>query len=208
MSETSQMSGVQQELNLHLKQIQLRRATVADAVAIAQIRIDCWRNSYRGVIPDSYLDNMNLEESVTHWRTIFDALATAGDRVCVFVAESEGKVVGFASAMLLPEIKCGVQAELSAIYLLPEWQRCGIGRKMLQKIARLLQAQGCHDLLVWVLSENSIGRNFFEELGAQFLKEQDYTWDGIDAKEVAYAWADLSVLLASATSMPSPNLLQ
>jgi len=188
-----------------IKEVSLRRATVADAEAIAAVRVESWQTTYRGMIPDTYLDQMRIEDSFLHWKQILEALPAAGDRVCVYVAESEGHIIGFASGMLLPEPKLGMRAELTAIYLRPVWQRSGIGRRLLQKVARTLQAQGADNLLVWVISGNAIARNFYEDLGATLLHEQAFTWDGIDLKEVGYGWRDLSVLMASVHAMPSSS---
>lgn len=190
-----------------IKEINLRRATVADAEAIAAVRIASWLATYRGMIPDAYLDEMKLEDSITHWRTILEALPTAGERICVFVAESEGQVIGFASGMLLPEPKLGMNAELTAVYLRPAWQRSGIGRRMVQKVARTLQAQGSNSLLVWVIADNAIARNFYEELGGALLLEQKFSWDGLDLMEAGYGWQDLAVLMASVNALPSSNLV-
>lgn len=188
-----------------IKEISLRRATVADAEAIAQVRIESWRVTYRGMIPDSYLDGMQLADSVQHWRSILEVLPEKADRLCVFVAESEGQLIGFASGMLLPETKLGMQAELSAIYLRPAWQGCGIGRRMLQKVARTLQSLGAESLLVWVISANLAARKFYAEMGAALLLEQGFNWDGMDLMEAGYGWRDLSVLLASGQALPAPQ---
>ena len=193
------------EMMSSIKEISLRRATVTDAEAIAAVRVEAWQTTYRGMIPDTYLDEMRVEDSFLHWKQILQALPTAGDRVCVYVAESEGHVIGFASGMLLPEAKFGMQAELTAIYLRPAWQRSGIGRRMVQKVARTLQAQGAESLLVWVISGNSIARNFYDELGGVLLHEQAFNWDGIDLTEVGYGWRDLSVLMAAVNAMPTSS---
>ncbi|WP_295757297.1 GNAT family N-acetyltransferase [Undibacterium sp.] len=186
-----------------IKEVSLRRATVADAESIAKVRIESWLACYRGIIPDSYLDDMKLEDSVLHWRTILEALAVAGERICVFVAESEGQIIGFASGMLLPESKLGIEAELTALYLRPAWQRSGIGRRMLQKVAKVFQAQGVNNLLAWVISDNAAARNFYEDLGGALLREQDFNWDGLELKEAAYGWKDLSILMASVRALPT-----
>lgn len=191
----------------NIKEIKLRRATVDDAEAIAAVRIESWRATYRGMIPDAYLDDMRLEDSMLHWRKVLQALPEAGDRICVYVAESEGHIVGFASGMMLPEPKLGMQAELTAVYLRPAWQRIGIGRRMLQKVARTMQAQGADSLLVWVISGNSIARNFYEELGGELLQEQAFSWDGMDLMEAGYGWRDLSVLMAAVSAMPTSSSL-
>ena len=190
-----------------IKEIQLRRASLADARAIASIRIECWRTTYRGVIPDAYLDGMSIEESAAQWSTILAMLPEKEQQICVFVAETDGQVIGFVSSTVLPIAKMGLQAELSGVYLLPAWQRCGIGKRMVQKVARNLLAQGVNSLLVWVLSENAIARNFFEELSAIKLSQQAYNWDALDLMEVSYGWNDLSVLVASVEAFSHSNAL-
>ena len=174
-----------------VKQISLRRATVDDAAAIAAVRIESWRATYRGMIPDAYLDGMKLEDSTAIWTRILGAESNA---ICVFVAESEGEIIGFASSMMLKEEKLGMNAELTALYLRPAWQRSGIGRRMLQKVARVCQAQGASGLLVWVIAGNQSARRFYEQLGATLLAEQPFNWDGMDLVEAGYGWRDLSTL--------------
>jgi len=193
------------EMMSSIKEVSLRRATVADAEAIAAVRVESWQTTYLGMIPDSYLEQMRIEDSFLHWKQILEALPAAGDRACVYVAESEGHVIGFASGMLLAEPKHGFRAELTAMYLRPAWQRSGIGRRMVQKVARTLQAQGADNLLVWVISANRIARNFVEDLGAVLLLEQEFSWDGMDLMEAGYGWRDLSVLMASVQALPHSN---
>lgn len=191
-----------------IKEIQLRRATVADAEAIAAIRIEGWRTTYRGMIPDSYLDEMDMNENVLYWRTILQALPAKEDSLCVYVAVSENEIVGFVSAMKLPEPKLDKDGEINAIYIRPQWQRCGIGKRMLHKAARSLQAMGCTSCVIWVIDGNSQARNFYEELGGEILIEQDFSWDGLDLTEVGYGWNDLNVMLASADALPFPRAMQ
>lgn len=187
-----------------IKEVSLRRATVEDAQTIAAVRVESWRATYRGMIPDSFLDAMRVEDSFLQWRQILQAMFEAADRICVYVAESEGQIIGFASGMMLPEPKLGMQSELTAIYLRPAWQRSGIGRRMVQKVARTLQAQGADSMLVWAISGNAIARNFYEELGGILLTEQAFSWDGMDLMEAGYGWRDLSVLMASVNAMRTP----
>ncbi|MBR7747318.1 GNAT family N-acetyltransferase [Undibacterium sp. BYS107W] len=191
-----------------MKEIQLRRATVADAEAIAAIRIEGWRTTYRGMIPDSYLNEMDMNENVLHWRTILQALPAKEDSLCVYVGISDNEIVGFVSAMKLSEPKLGKDGEINAIYIRPQWQRCGIGKRMLHKAARSLQAMGCTSCVIWVIDGNSQARNFYEELGGEILIEQDFSWDGLDLTEVGYGWNDLNVMLASADALPFPRAMQ
>jgi predicted N-acetyltransferase YhbS len=69
--------------------IHIRTARPTDADAIASVHIDSWRTTYRGIIPDEYLDNMNVQARANFWRKEL----TAQDNP-VFVAEQEGAIVG------------------------------------------------------------------------------------------------------------------
>lgn len=174
-----------------MMQVSLRRATAADAPAIAQVRIDSWRATYRGMIPDAYLDGMKLEESVALWTKV---LGAGSDKICVFVAESAGEVIGFASGMLLSEPKFGLDAELSSIYLKQDCQRSGLGRRLVQEVAQVCGERGASGLLVWVIAGNAGARKFYEALGAEQMIEQEFSWDGLDMVEVGYGWKDISTL--------------
>jgi ribosomal protein S18 acetylase RimI-like enzyme len=169
----------------------LRRATVADANAIAAVRVESWRLAYADVIPDSYLDSMDVEESATLWARI---LSAPPNKTATFVVEMDGKVVGFAAGMMLPEQKFDLDAELTGIYLLPPAQDQGIGTRLINMVAQTFADLNANGLLAWVLSENKPARQFFEKLGGELLIEQTFTWDDLDLKEVGYGWRDLTAL--------------
>ncbi|WP_211474459.1 GNAT family N-acetyltransferase [Collimonas humicola] len=168
----------------------IRRATVADAGVIAAVRIDSWRTTYRGIIPDDYLDGMKIEESTAIWSRILSATSNAAN---VFVAEVDGEVLGFAAGMTLAESKLGFDSELTAIYLEPSVQRAGIGRKLVAHVAAALASAGAANMLVWVLADNRPARQFYEMLGAELLAEQPFSWDGLELQEAGYGWRTIRV---------------
>jgi ribosomal protein S18 acetylase RimI-like enzyme len=171
----------------------VRPATLQDASAIAKVRVDSWRATYRGMIPDTYLDAMSLEDSVTLWERILSA--PEGSNRSVFVAETQTGVIGFAAGMMLDEEKFGMNAELTGIYLQPQAQRAGVGRRMLRAVAEECAARGASGMLVWVISGNQGARKFYEKLGAEHLIEQPFTWDGLDLRETGYGWRNLPHLI-------------
>lgn len=171
----------------------IRPALAADAPAIAQVRVDAWRTTYRGMIPDAYLAAMKVEESAALWDKV---LSAAPNTTNTFVAEINGRVVGFASGLMLAEPKHGLDAELSAVYLMRDAQRAGIGRQLVAAVAAAQRAHGATGLIVWVIAGNKGAREFYERLGAEKLIEQPFTWDGMDLVEAGYGWRDLSTLIA------------
>src|SRR5665213_1262252 len=129
--------------------VRIRRATVDDAVAIARVRVESWRTTYRGMIPQAYLDAMTVEASATLWDK---SLSAGSERSQVFVAEDADGVLGFSAGIVLPEPKLGFDADLAAVYLRPAYQRLGLGSKLLGVTAAALAAQKAASLIVWVIA--------------------------------------------------------
>jgi len=186
---------VVQPKNVTIGRVAIRPAVVDDAAAIAAVRVESWRTTYRGVIPDAYLDAMRVEDSTVLWARI---LATpTGDKRMVFVAEDASGVLGFSAAMKLAEPKFGVNAELTGIYLKPQAQRQGVGRKLLAAAARACMIEDAADMLVWVITQNQAARQFYESLGAKLMAGQPFSWDGLELHETGYCWRDLGSLIAA-----------
>ena len=174
--------------------IVIRRANATDASAIAKVRIDSWRTTYRGLIPDAYLDAMQVEASTALW----DRVLTAGpNTTCVFIAEHEADVVGFSCGTLLEPAKLGFDSELAAVYLRREFQRAGLGRRLVGAVAEALRGKSATALLTWVIAGNKGARAFYEGLDGELIVEQPFQWDGMDLVEAGYGWRDLNTLVAA-----------
>ena len=186
--------------------IVIRPARAADAEAIARVRVDSWRETYRGLIPQTYLDAMQLDAS----RDLWEKILTAGsDTVGVFVAEHGADIVGFGSGNRLAQPKHGFDAELSAIYIRREFQGAGLGRRLVVQTAVAQRARGATGLIVWVIAGNKAARKFYERLGAGLVVEQAFQWDGMDLVEAGYGWRSLDALTADLPGPPpSGTVLQ
>jgi len=172
----------------------IRPASADDARAIARVRIETWRTAYRGLVPDAYLDAMDVDQSAGLWQRVLDADAA---HASVFVADQAGEVIGFAAANRLAEPRHGLDAELSAVYVRREFQRAGIGRQLVLAAARAQRASGATGLIVWSIAGNKPARAFYEALGGTVIVEQPFEWDGVPLTEVGYAFTDLDALIVA-----------
>ncbi len=67
-------------------------------------------------------------------RALWDKMLTAGPNpASVFVASRGDEVVGFAAGNMLAEPRFGLDAELTAVYLRREFQRVGLGRRLVAR---------------------------------------------------------------------------
>lgn len=172
----------------------IRPAIPADALAIAQVRVDAWRTTYRGMMPAAYLAAMRVEDSRALWDRV---LTAAPNTTSMLVADVDGRVVGFASALMLAEPKFGLDAELSAIYLDRDRQRAGLGTRLLAAVLAAQRRHGASGLLTWVIAGNRGARAFYERYGAELVVEQPFQWDGMDLVEAGYGWRDLDALASA-----------
>ena len=171
----------------------IRPAGPDDARPIAQVRVDSWRTTYKGMIPDAYLAAMRVDDSAALWLRVLSATSS---KASVFVADDGGDIVGFAAGNLLAEPRHGLDAELTAIYLRRDSQRAGIGRRLVAAVVAAQRALGATGMLTWVIAGNRGARAFYETLGAELLVEQPFQWDGMELVEAGYGWRDLDALLA------------
>ena len=163
----------------------IRPATPQDAPAVAAVRVASWRATYRGVVPDSYLETMNPNEP--HWRAV-----AAGEQggVELLVCEVDGLVVGFAAYGTARPPAFGHGGELYATYYLPEAMGKGYGSAMLRQVIAGLRRLGHDDMIVWVMEANARGRAFYENILKAVLVEdsrQSFEIEGLAIFEVAYS---------------------
>jgi hypothetical protein len=70
----------------------VRKAGVGDAIAIAVVHVLSWQAAYEGLVPQDYLDGLDLARRRELWDTVLaeDAWPRSG----VLVAENEDRVTG------------------------------------------------------------------------------------------------------------------
>lgn len=131
------------------------------------------------------------------WRGVLENPEGFGG-TALFVAESSGGVVGFASCGMQrdADLKArGFDGEFGAIYVLKSWQGAGIGRVLMRMMARNLLDHERVAASLWVLGENLRARAFYEALGGVAISEKVEEQAGIALAELAYGWSELSPLL-------------
>ncbi|WP_018924413.1 GNAT family N-acetyltransferase [Salsuginibacillus kocurii] len=168
--------------------MKIREARREDAPAIAYVHVNSWRTTYEGVVPQAFLNDLNVEQRTASWEEIIASKQTA-----IFVAENdEDEVVGFVSGgqERSGEYSPG-RGEIFAIYLLKEVQGQGIGRKLLAPFIERLKEEGYESLLVWVLEENP-SRTFYEKLGGDIIDSDTIKIAGKTFDEIGYGWEDIN----------------
>jgi ribosomal protein S18 acetylase RimI-like enzyme len=173
--------------------ISIRPALLADAPVIARVHVDSWRTTYRGIVPDSVLENLDYQSRAESWQR---GIADTTNNQRVFVAEApDGEIVGFVASG--PE-RTGdypdYTGEIYAIYVRDSWQGQGLGWRLIEAGARSLVEQGHRSMLIWALSENP-ACGFYRKLGGVRIATQVETIGQKALEETAFGWKNIAVLL-------------
>ena len=172
--------------------IKLRHSTVDDAGAIARVQALSWQATYRGMIPQDYLDAIDVDAWAERHR---GHMLEEPEGFVSYMAEEEGEIVGWALGGPNRDQRMIYSAELFTIYLLPGYERRGIGRMLMNAVARGLMSLGFESMIVWVLRDNWAAREFYEALGGAYVVRGVMDLDGTDVPVVSYGWRNLGVLL-------------
>jgi len=157
--------------------------------AIAQVHVESWKTTYKGIFPESLLDRLSVSDRTRFWN---ETLAKPSGRFVTLVACDEaGRVVGFVCGGAERTGQLGCDGELQAMYLLEGVQRQGLGTLLIRRFVRELRSAGFNSMAVWVLGRNP-SRRFYEALGGRAITEQQIERGGESYVEIAYGWRDLS----------------
>jgi ribosomal protein S18 acetylase RimI-like enzyme len=175
-------------------EIMIRPARTEDARGIARIDVETWRATYAGVLATNYLVGLSAERREAGWRRVIQK-EPRDVRVAV---RGEDEVVGFGS--------CGpnrggrsFSGEVFTLYVAPDWQDQGIGRRLLLALFRRLVDVGRNSAIIWVLSENP-SRFFYERLGGRAASRRTFPVAGASVAATGYGWLDLAAYLAAVSS--------
>ena len=130
------------------RDLSIRAAGPTDAPAIAELHVAVWRATYRDLAPPEAMRALDIPFRHARW---IELLAKA-ERT-VLIAECGGRIVGIgtAGAPTVPELSG--HGEILYLYVDPTQARAGIGKELMRRLARALQAQGYRSLALGVVEQ-------------------------------------------------------
>ncbi|CAM3221198.1 MULTISPECIES: GNAT family N-acetyltransferase [Methylobacterium] len=139
----------------------IRRAREADLGSLSTVFDASWREAYRGLIPGVALERLIAGRDRAWWRS-----ALRRGRPIALVETGE-RVVGYAAYGRTRSRALGTEAEIDELYLMPEYQGIGLGRRLFKAVRNDLADHGLTQLGVWSLEENDRAGAFYEGLGGR-----------------------------------------
>ncbi|WP_238999446.1 GNAT family N-acetyltransferase [Segeticoccus rhizosphaerae] len=145
-----------------------RPPVAEDAPAIAATHVRVWREAYAGVMPQDYLDGMDVEKSVAKWRLIIADESAAATRKrsdpvvkVTRIAEhiATGDVIGFATFAPARDEDPPTPGELWAINILAAHHGSGVADQLMAATV------GDRPAYLWVVEQNLRAQAFYRRHG-------------------------------------------
>jgi GNAT superfamily N-acetyltransferase len=161
-----------------LEQVSLREVRAEDIPELAALHVSAWNDAYAPLMTGPSVEIREMQ-----WRQAFEKPA---DWFCYVLSSPDGELIGFAKGVFRHGHE--IPGELNKLFLARDYQRLGLGRRLVGEVARRFLGASVSSMAAYVDPRNpSCG--FFERLGARWLIEPDgevnFSW---------YVWDDLTTL--------------
>ncbi|MGM9482187.1 GNAT family N-acetyltransferase [Roseateles sp. NT4] len=177
-----------------MSKVSLRPMRADDADAVAALHATSWRSAYRGMLSDQYLDHEVDADRRSVWRERLqgpDAAAAFG----IVAEDAENQMIGFAYVMPAHDPEWGTLVD--NLHVHPDAKGGGIGRRLLQAVARELGPAHAQPLFLWVLDANEPAKRFYARMGAEFTDQGMSTpFGGTSLPKWRCVWRDPQALLS------------
>lgn len=160
----------------------IRTATRHDVPKIAALHVATWNETYYGSNSPTY----HIREY--QWRQLFEQ--EDGSWFVLVIEKPDGELVGFArGARYMHADLPAYKGELNKMYLLREYQRLGLGRRLMAQVAFQFKAMGINNMVLFGMPQNPSCR-FYEVMGGRRLYARNGEFHG------GYGFSDLSKIIA------------
>lgn len=169
--------------------ISLTAAGPLDAQSIALLHAESWRNTYRGILPDEFLDRRVVADRLEFW-TERATIPASGRRLLLKAVGGEA-LRGFVCVLLDEEPKWG--ARLDNLHVSPAAKGTGVGYALFHAarewIARTSPGTAMH---LWCVERNHVARRFYDRQGGTIVESASRSFaQQPSVPELRYWWPPL-----------------
>lgn len=137
----------------------IRKNELKDQGQMARIKIDGWKTAYDKIIASKYLNSLDYTAQKERYISSFEEY-----KDLVLVADRDGEILGY-SCFSYDDKSGKYDAELVSLYIKKSEAGKGIGSNLLIETAKELYSNGKKNMIVWCLTDNLKGIEFYEGLG-------------------------------------------
>ena len=164
----------------------IREATISDVSALATLHVETF-NETHGSWPNG--PTYKLREY--QWYKAFQEENAAW--FCYVIEDADGRLIGFAKGQPYQHSQVlDFAGELNKIYLLKKYQKIGLGRQLICKVANEFVRRGIFSMLLFG-DANNPSNGFYERMAGNKIFTEKGEFHG------GYGWKDLRKLVINCT---------
>jgi len=157
-----------------------RDATEKDIPELGKLHAITWAQTYNA-------KNPNIQLRQYQWQKSFIE-ENDGSWFCILVVNAQNELVGFAKGKInKDEHTSQLNGDLNKIYLLSDYQRLGLGKRLFTFVVQKFLSRGVNNMSLFGVPQNP-SCAFHEAMGGERLYSEKGTFNG------GYRWPDLKKL--------------
>ncbi len=169
--------------------INIRKVNENDGYDWTKLVNRVWRDAYKHIFPEEVF--REKDNSIDKKVATFAERIKNDNQKIAYVAESEGRIIG----IMCGSINSGYEyfkneyADLTALYIDPNYQGKGIGSSFKKIFENWARENGASKYVIGVLKDNSKARKIYESWGGKLSDvEEDFMKLDIKYPEVFYTY--------------------
>ena len=174
---------------------EVRAATGDDVAAICEICATAYRETYRGLLTEDYIERV-IRDFYNVARVTGEVEPSPPFWLGYQVVEEDGRVLGAAGGGVAEE---GI-GELYVIYLDPAERGRGLGTLLLDRVIEQARAAGAREMWVSVVVDNNKGIPFYRARGFEQVEKRQAFGSGPD--DDVWSWRMRRPLPSEARPLP------
>ena len=154
-----------------------RDAVKEDIPELGKLHAITWAETYNAKNPNIQLRQYQWHKSFTE--------ENDGSWFCIVIANKKNELVGFAKGKMdKDKNSVDLHGDLNKIYLLKDYQRLGLGKKLFRLVVQRFLDMGVNYMTLFGVPQNP-SCSFHEAMGGERLYSEKGNFDG------CYRWSDL-----------------
>lgn len=145
----------------------IRRRTKDDCLSIARVVTVGWNETYKGIVPDWFLEELKTNEQERANRMLNNFNEENNHQ---FVLEIDNNIVGFVNFGLAEEPEYSNCGEIIALYIISKYKGNGYGKKLVNTAIKELKEMGCDKMIIACLKGNP-SNEFYKHIGGVYVKD-------------------------------------
>lgn len=148
----------------------IRKRKKEDCYGIAHVVTVAWNETYKGIVPDYFLEELKINEEGRAKRSSDNFDIKNNNQL---VLEINNEVVGFVNFGISEDKEFEHCGEIIALYIIKKYKGNGLGRKLVEEAIKEIKKLGCDKMIIACLKGNP-SNEFYEHIGGKYIKDGEF----------------------------------